>query len=224
MTFSATAVSKLYKGKQQMPTSNRVVGLTTTIGLFLTGLLLIALRPGEVSSEDMIAARQAQFDENAELVYARSLAPYRLRYPQALPPGAELEHVAASDTRAGLDELSPEEKAETDLGRYTDPASKIVAVDMYWILPNGGRLHMWQSNDPSASAHALLETADPAPLQGLPDIPLGNGNWRRIDFYAGSELRTSLNHLFEDGVFVSVTGEVDVAMLSLMAGSVHSGI
>lgn len=207
-----------------MPASNRVVALTTTIGLFLIGFLVIVLRPGDVSSEDTIAARRAQFDENAELAYARSIAPYRLRYPQALPPGAQLEHVAASDTRAGLDELSPEEKAETDLGRYTDPARKIVAVDMYWILPNGGRLHMWQSNDPTASAHALLEIADPAPQQGLPDIPLGNGNWRKIDFYWGSELRTSLNHLFEDGVFVSVTGDVDLAMLSLMAGSVHSAI
>lgn len=205
-------------------TSNRVLGVTTTIGLFLTGLLLIALRPGDVSSEDTIAARRAQFDENAELAYARSLAPYRLRYPQSLPPGAELEHVAASDTRAGLDELSPEDKAQADLGRYTDPARKIVAVDMYWILPNGERLHMWQSNDPTASAHALLETAAPAPQKGLPDITLGNGNWRRIDFYWGTELQTSLNHQFEDGVFVSVTGEVDLAMLSLMAGSVHSGI
>jgi hypothetical protein len=36
---------------------------------------------------------------------------------------------------------------------------------------------------------------------------------RRVDFYGGSELRISLNHLFEDGVFVSVTGEVDLAML-----------
>jgi hypothetical protein len=187
---------------------------------------VVGYRVSDVSSEDMIAARRAQFDETSELAAARVQAPYELRYPSTFPSGAELEHVIASDGALTADELAME--GPTKASNLAEKATQelIVAVDMYWILPNGGRLHMWQTNDPAAAAHVFLETADHAPEQGPPDISLPNGNWRRLDFYWGFEPRTSLNRLFEDGVFVSVSGEVSFETLRLVAGAVqeHQGI
>jgi hypothetical protein len=196
------------------------VGLSLTTVLLAVGFVLIAYQANEVSSQDTLEARRSQFDESSELTAAGLLAPYRLKYPASIPAGAELEHVAATDTRPTADELAIDDP--TKVTNLAEQSPLIVGVDMYWILPNEGRLHMWQTNDPTAAAHVFLETADPGPEQDLVDITLPNGQWRRIDFYWGSELRTSLNRLFEDGVFVSVAGEVSFDTLRLVAGTVQN--
>lgn len=67
------------------------VALSLVVTLLVAGGVLVAYRVRDVSSEDTIAARKAQFDESSELAAARLLAPYRLRYPATLPTGAELE-------------------------------------------------------------------------------------------------------------------------------------
>lgn len=196
------------------------VTLSLVLSLLVAAGLVVTYRVTNVSSEDMIAARRAQFDESSELAAARLLAPYRLKYPATIPAGAELEHVSASDTRPTAEELAIDDPTKVD--ELLDDTAILVAVDMYWILPNGGRLHMWQTNDPTAAAHVYLETADPAPEQEPLNITLPNGNWRRLDFYWGSELRTSLSRLFEDGVFVSISGEVSFDTLRLVAGAVQN--
>lgn len=203
-----------------MKSKKTVVLALGMIGTLLpTGLLLVSLRADRVSSQDATEARRAQFDETSELAAARLLAPYRLMYPASLPPGAELEHVAASDTSPTADELAIDDP--TKVSNLVEATDLIVAVDMYWILPNGGRLHMWQTNDPTAATHVLTETADPGPQQGPSEMTLVNGTWRRIDFYWGSELRTSVNQLFENGVFVSISGEVGFSTLLQVAGAVQ---
>jgi hypothetical protein len=122
-------------------------------------------------------------DSVRELADAKAAAPYAVRYPSALPPGASLEHVDRDDSDGS-----------------------VVAVDIWFELASGGRLHIWQTN-----------TTDPISTESLPageTMSMEGMEWSLVRIDQGSRTVLQLSTRLADGITVTVDAPEDSLDLS----------
>ncbi|MEX2553524.1 MAG: hypothetical protein WD627_11055 [Actinomycetota bacterium] len=128
----------------------------------------------------------------AEIKRAQAGIPYSLRMPLALPAGSVTDHALASEYQAVGGE-------------------PIHSLDVWYSLPGGGRLHVWQTD-------ARLTEKNPVTEPGSVATKTAEGTiWQTVTL-DGIE---SFSTLFEDGVTLSVDlqgSEVDpLTLLSSIA-------
>jgi hypothetical protein len=114
-----------------------------------------------------------------------------VRLPARLPPGSVLAHAVTNAD-------------STTYGTF------VHSLDVWFRLPSGGSLHIWQTDDPTGLA---AEGKDPV-LSGRP-IAIGSRIWTRTDLQDSPGI-SAFNTRFEDGVTLSIdfpVSEVDFEAL-----------
>lgn len=132
---------------------------------------------------------------SVELAEAQAAAPYRIREPAFLPADTKL--VLVTWVPPALDE-----------------GESAFSVDLWYGLPDGTRLHLWQTD-----AKYLAEAGkDPAaPTEGEP-VNINGDNWRLVRLEA--ERGTALSRRFADGITLSLDARLDDASLQQIAASI----
>jgi hypothetical protein len=115
-------------------------------------------------------------DPIEELAKAQAAAPYDVKVPASLPSGTALEHVVW----------------DSDIGG-------VVVVDIWFSLPAGERLHIWQTNTTS-SIESIPE--------GTPTA-IGGKTWSQVTVDWGGKTLIQLSTRFEDGVTVTIDAPLD---------------
>lgn len=156
------------------------------VGILLSSALPVASRPRFDVSQSNVQLP----DPIDRLAEARAAAPYEVKLPASLPPGAALEHV------------------EWDID-----TNGVVVIDVWFSLPTGGRLHIWQTNTTS-------------PIESIPEgqtLTIGGRPWSQVTMDWGTETLVQLSTRFEDGVTVTTDAPVsalDAQGLVQVAGSI----
>lgn len=168
----------------------RLPGLLVAIsaGLLLTIAITVGGRPtlAEDSPETDLP------DPNRQLIEAKAAAPYEVKYPVVVPPGTVLEHV------------------DWDVHDGT-----VVAIDIWFVLPTGDRLHVWQTN-----------TAEPISTDSIPQgeaVFIDGVSWFQVFVDWGGTQLLQLSRKFDDGVTVTADAPLDALDedgLAEVAGSI----
>ncbi len=116
-------------------------------------------------------------DPVAALQQVQGIAPYTLHMPTPLPQGA-IPLVVDWEGENG-----------------------VVAVDMWWSLPDRSRFHVWQTNDPNL----VQEGKDPT-VTGTP-VSVGGVAWSETPVDWGLVHLTEVCRKFEDGVTVCASSD-----------------
>lgn len=128
-------------------------------------------------------------DPNVRLAEAKAAAPYGVKLPGSPPPGVALEHV----------------EWDTDI-------EGVVVVDVWFSLPSGGRLHIWQSNTTS-------------PIESIPPgetVAIDGRSWSQVSV-DWTDPVLQLSTRFEEGVTVTVDAPesaLDAEGLAKVAASI----
>jgi hypothetical protein len=123
-----------------------------------------------------------------ELVQAQRLASFPLRLPAWLPSGAALDRVSWPDDAA--------------LGARRSAT----AVDVWYRLPNGTRLHVWQTNGSALEKN---------PVGYGEAIRIAGATWWRERVALG----TALTRHLPEGITVQITGRIADALIERIAAS-----
>ena len=149
----------------------------------LLGVTVLWWATGPTLAEDPAAVGR---DSAKELADAKAAAPYVMKYPSALPPGASLEHVD-----------------------WDESDGNVVAVDIWFALPAGGRLHIWQTN-----------TEDPISTESIPpgeSLSIEGTQWSLVKVDWGSQTLLQLSTRLADGITVTMDAPEDSLDLSSLA-------
>jgi hypothetical protein len=131
-------------------------------------------------------------DPTESLREAVAAAPYRVRFPSPSPDGAKLEHVS-----------------------WSVEQGDVVPVNVWFVLPEGGKLHIWQTNTSDS-------VEDIEGLSGGERVTIAGSAWTLISFTWGDEQMLQLSTRFEDGVTLSIdapSSRLDAQSLSEVAAS-----
>ena len=168
-----------------------VLGVTVALG---TGVAVGFVLPTGVGAT-VVGLNANLPDPTIALAQAQAAAPYTIKQPTFLPAGASLFLV---------NWLAPN-KAEGE---------DAFAVDIWYSLPDGSRLHLWQTND----QHLTAEGKDPAASDVGQPVVLGGVTWREVQL--DNSGGTALSSHFNDGITVSLDGSLDDATLRQVAASI----
>ncbi len=166
-----------------------VSGLTAFVGAVGVAVVLHVSAPARV-----LTTRANLSDPTLALAEAQAASPFPIKQPGYLPVGASLENVTwiVPDAEAG-------------------PA---FSVDLWYALPDGTRLHVWETNNQD-----LIQTGkDPAaPTAGTP-VEIAGVTWRIVRLLPDST--TVLSAHLADGITVTVNAILDDPTLEQVAASI----
>jgi hypothetical protein len=167
----------------------RLWGLAVGVsaGLLLAIVMTVAGQPtfaGDSPESDLP-------DPNRQLAEAKAAAPYEVKYPSAVPQGTVLEHV------------------DWDVHEGT-----VVAIDIWFALPTGGRLHIWQTNTVEPISTDSIPQGEAVSIEGI--------SWSRVSVDWGGTQLLQLSRQFEDGVTVAADAALDTLSAEGLARVVGS--